>query len=625
LIKKYFKKVSKIMVFGLLAAILLMNFSVSAAWLDEKYSMTYLYGGTVQQQIEYVERTDGSLHTVSPNWFDIKPDGSLKLNPVSAELLSRMRELGVKVVPFLSNHWDRAAGINALKNVDKLAADIAKYVEQYNLDGVNVDLENLTHEQKDKHTELIKLLRAKIPAHKEVSVAVAANPKGWTTGWHGSYDYTLMAKYSDYLMVMTYDEHYEGGKPGPVAGIGFVEDTIKYTLSKTTPDKIVLGVPFFGRIWSLDNTSLAGYGVPIRNINNLIQDYNAVVTFDAASQSPKAEFEVKKGDKQHIIAGKALAPGKYVVWYENDQSLQAKLELVRKYDLKGAGSWALGQENASVWENYSVWLNGDPAEYIVHTVANGDTLWILSQRFGVTVNDIKNFNKLKSDTLLVGQELKIPVILTPIAETPAWVTTDTYYLSVRKLPSAAGEILAYLNGGTPVAVIGKAINGFYPIRLADGKTGFSNADHITTTPLMNIPAWVTAGTTNLNIRQIPDSSGTIVASIDGGTSVTVTGKAVNNFYPIRLANGTIGYASADFITTTEPKFEITAWVTAGTTNLNVRQTPELSGKIVTKINGGTQVAITGKEINGFYPVRLADGTEGYVSINYITTEQPIRR
>jgi len=157
MIQKHFKKVSKIMIFGLLAAILLMNFSVSAAWLDEKYSMTYLYGGTVQQQIEYVERTNGSLHTVSPNWFDIKNDGSLKLNPVSTELLSRMRDAGIKVVPFLSNHWDRTAGINALKNVEKLASDIAKYVEQYNLDGVNVDLENLTHEQREQHTELIKL------------------------------------------------------------------------------------------------------------------------------------------------------------------------------------------------------------------------------------------------------------------------------------------------------------------------------------------------------------------------------------------------------------------------------------------------------------------------------------
>ena len=425
-------------------------------------------------------------------------------------------------------------------------------------------------------------------------------------------------------MLMTYDEHFDGGKPGPVAGIKFMEDTIKFTLTKTTPDKLVLGLPFFGRIWSLDNNSLRGFGVRIRIMDNLIRDYRAVVTFDEASQSPKAEFTVRAGDPQHRIGGQPLVPGRYVVWYENDESLKAKLELVRKYDLKGAGSWALGQENASLWENYSVWLNGEPEQidYVPHTVVARDTLWSLSQRFGVTVDNIKSFNRLKSDTLLVGQQLKIPVIVTPVPDTPAWVTTDTYFLSVRALPDVSADALAFINDGTPITVIGTPINGFLLIRLADGTTGFSNMNHITTTPLMEIPAWVTAGTTNLNVRQIPDLTGTIVTVIQGGTQITVTGNVVNGFYPVRLANGRFGYASANFITKTEPKIEVPAWVTAGTTNLNVREAPDLSAAIITRINGGTPLTITGDALNGFYPVRLPDGREGFVSINFVTTTEP---
>ena len=111
--QKQFKKIVKFMLCGaLLAAILLSALPVSALWLDEKFSMTYVYGGTIQQQIELVERTNGSLHTVSPSWFDLHPDGNLKLNPVSTVFVSRMHELGVRVVPFLSNHWDRAIGAN---------------------------------------------------------------------------------------------------------------------------------------------------------------------------------------------------------------------------------------------------------------------------------------------------------------------------------------------------------------------------------------------------------------------------------------------------------------------------------------------------------------------------------
>ena len=85
-------------------------------------------------------------------------------------------------------------------------------MEEYDLDGINVDIENVTHEQRDAYTQLVRLLREKIPAHKEVSVAVAANPNDWQTGWHGSYDYAALAEVADHLFLMTYDEHYEGEK-----------------------------------------------------------------------------------------------------------------------------------------------------------------------------------------------------------------------------------------------------------------------------------------------------------------------------------------------------------------------------------------------------------------------------
>lgn len=137
------------------------------------------------QQIEYVNQTNNALDTVSPSYFNIREDGSLKLNYLSSYFIKSMHDRGIKVVPFLSNHWNRTAGINALQNVESLSTQIADYIEEYNLDGVNVDIENVTHEQRDQYTEFVRLLREKVPAHKEISVAVAANPNNWQVGWHG--------------------------------------------------------------------------------------------------------------------------------------------------------------------------------------------------------------------------------------------------------------------------------------------------------------------------------------------------------------------------------------------------------------------------------------------------------
>ena len=358
--KKAKIKSVKIFASGILVASLSLTSFLSVFAASDRYIMGYLYSGTDHQQIEYVNQTGQTLDTVSPSYFDIQEDGSLTLNYVSTYLIDSMHAKGIKVVPFLSNHWDRTAGINALKDVETLSTQIADYIEEYNLDGVNVDIENVTHEQRDQYTQLVKLLREKIPSHKEVSVAVAANPNDWQTGWHGSYDYAALAQYADHLFIMTYDEHYEGGAAGPVAGIQFVENSIQYALSKTTADKIVIGVPLYGRVWSLDDNRIIGKGISSKTIQDILNNCESTVTYDETSQSVKAEFTITDQSTRYTVGGDfVLQPGKYVVWYENDQSYEAKLGLVEKYNLKGAGSWALGQEDPSIWDHYEEWVNGE--------------------------------------------------------------------------------------------------------------------------------------------------------------------------------------------------------------------------------------------------------------------------
>ena len=58
-----------------------------------------------------------------------------------------------------------------------------------------------------------------------------------------------------------------------------------------------------------------------------------------------------------------------------------------------------------------------------YTVASGDSLWSIANRFGVTVNDLKSANGLTSNLLSVGQVLIIP---TAGSSTPGSPTYNTY-------------------------------------------------------------------------------------------------------------------------------------------------------------------------------------------------------
>ena len=357
--KKARIKTVKILVSGVLVATMAFSSFIAAMAATDRYTMGYLYTGTDIQQVEYVNQTQNALDTVSPSYFDIREDGSLKLNYLSPYFIKSMHDQGIKVVPFLSNHWNRTAGINALKDPETLASQIAEYVEEYDLDGVNVDIENVTHQQRDSYTELVRLLREKIPSHKEISVAVAANPNNWQTGWHGSYDYAALAKYADHLVIMAYDEHYEGGEAGPVASIEFVENSIRYALSHTSPDKIVVAVPSYGRVWGVDNNRIVGKGISSSTIQEILNTCESTVTYDEDSQSVRAEFTITEESGNFTVGGDfILQPGRYVVWFENDRSYEEKLGLIEKYDLKGAGAWSLGQEDPSIWDHYEGWING---------------------------------------------------------------------------------------------------------------------------------------------------------------------------------------------------------------------------------------------------------------------------
>ncbi|MDD2217199.1 MAG: glycosyl hydrolase family 18 protein [Eubacteriales bacterium] len=325
---------------------------------ETKFNMSYVYFGNSSSYNDYVDNTKNSLDEISPNYFIIDQSGNLSLtSALNKKFIEDMHKRGVRVVPFISNHWDRTLGQTALSNRKKLASDLAEVINTYDLDGINVDIENVTEKEREQYTDFVRLLREALPEDKTIAVAVAANPFAFTTGWKGSYDYTELAKYSDYLMFMSYDEHYQNSKPGAIASLSFSEKTLENALNKVPKDKIVLGIPFYGRIWKNNSGDFQGKGVSIKQIEELIKTYKGEVTFDDKSKSPYAVITIREKDPKPKIYSDILTAGTYTIWFESEESIKHKLELVQKFDIRGTGSWSLGDEGKNTWNYYKLWLN----------------------------------------------------------------------------------------------------------------------------------------------------------------------------------------------------------------------------------------------------------------------------
>lgn len=347
----------KIVVAGIMV-VALSGSCVSAA---ERVSLGYIYS-TSKSHTEIVAGTQGGVNVVSPTCFDLTMKGHLDVKEImDEEFVSNMHAQGIKVTPFLSNHWGQKRAQAALKNADVLIPEIIAAIEEYDFDGVNVDLENLKASDRDSLTEFMRKLREAMPKEKTVSIAVAPNPENTTNTWLAAYDYENLAKHADYLVVMAYDEHCYGGAEGPVASIDYVEKSLTSILEVVSKDKIVLGLPMYGRFWEV-GAPTGGEAIINAQTPRIIKQFKVVPNYIEKEGTPMMQVKVKEGQKGPYVNGRYLDAGTYNIWYENERSIKEKLALINEYDILGSALWALDNEDTSMWNYYKDCLNEIPYE-----------------------------------------------------------------------------------------------------------------------------------------------------------------------------------------------------------------------------------------------------------------------
>ncbi|MDR0813832.1 MAG: S-layer homology domain-containing protein [Oscillospiraceae bacterium] len=352
---------AKIRKYIVLALVLAVTLSFGAETARAFESLTYLYGGTTATYLKRMDKTGDCINIVSPDYYETTVTdgvGGIKYTKLPDPLLiSAMHAKDIPVTPFVSNHWNSDQARAMLKYRTMSAKWLAASVAEYDLDGLDIDIQNINEADRSNFVEFIRILRENLPADKTLTVCVAPNPYNTNVGWQGGYDYAALSQYCDHIFMMTYDESYDGGSPGPVSGYKFIEDSIKYGLKYVPKNKLMMGIPFYGRYWT---DGIKGAAWTINDIEWLVEQTNAKTWYDDKNECARATIVVGAKDNITSWGGKKIAAGTYDVWYENARSYEKKLKLLQKHELKGVGSWALGQEPSWVWSQYAGWILGMP-------------------------------------------------------------------------------------------------------------------------------------------------------------------------------------------------------------------------------------------------------------------------
>ncbi|MCD8078226.1 MAG: glycosyl hydrolase family 18 protein, partial [Lachnospiraceae bacterium] len=194
--------------------------------------------------------------TIAPTWFSITGEDGSFSSSASADYVETAHAAGLDVWVVLENvnhtDVDMTTLLSSTTNRTQLIEGVMAELEACGADGLNVDIENLDSEDGDGFIQLIRELSVECRARGLILSVDNSVPSAWTE----FYNREEQGVVADYVIIMGYDEHYNGSEPGSTASLSFVQAGIADTLEEVPAEKVINGVPFYTRLWTETSTEL---------------------------------------------------------------------------------------------------------------------------------------------------------------------------------------------------------------------------------------------------------------------------------------------------------------------------------------------------------------------------------
>mgnify|MGYP002336041939 FL=1 len=312
-------------------------------WDNERKLLYWAWNGVAEfNAIRNQANQTLGMDVSSPSWFQLADaEGNLK-DSSTVDTVAYLKKQGFTVHPLVTNQFNSTLTTQFLANPTaqlKFITSMVKRSSELGVNGINIDFENISGKDRNAFTGFVQLLTQE--AHTKGLLVSIDLPRGSVKWNHlSAFDHEKIAATVDYIMTMTYDQYYSGStEPGSVAGLQWTEEGIKEFLIYGIPrDKLLLGIPFYTREWTLDSTGklLGNTHILTKDIPKLMASKQVTSTWDEKFQQYRIEY-VQDGNR-------------HVFWLENEETLQARVEIAKKYKLAGVAVWRLGHEPAESWK-----------------------------------------------------------------------------------------------------------------------------------------------------------------------------------------------------------------------------------------------------------------------------------
>lgn len=319
---------------------------------NKKVTIGYFYEGTYSP----LTASDGNKIDILVYSFGRMNDGKVSITSLTHinQVMAWRREYKMRVILALGGGGSEGAAAGFSQAVataearQKFIDSIMEIVEEYNFDGIDMDWEypgwdgltDSTSQDVHNFTLFLKELRATFDAYKEGMLITAAVVG--TESINKFYEATEVAKYVDYLNVMTYDCNYSSKAShhtAPKDTIWSTESAIINWLAKGVDSKkIVIGAAFYGKIFTL-STPVSNPKDSLGKSASSVKTIQYTEIYNSYINNPDyKEYLDSAADAYYI------SDGNIFISYDNPYSIQVKADLVKEYDLGGIMFWDYGSD-----------------------------------------------------------------------------------------------------------------------------------------------------------------------------------------------------------------------------------------------------------------------------------------
>ena len=316
--------------------------------IEGKVSMFWDYvseNGQIAKRSGHVQ----GVNVVSPTFLSLVSEkkGELNVNMANTgdDYIKWAHEQGYKIWVCFTNNSHKLTTQEIIKDYNvrtSLINNVINYLNTYDVDGLNVDFENISPEYKEQFSRFIIELAPRVRAlNKVISVDVTAPDGG--EDWSLFADRRTLGKAVDYVFLMAYDENNGAVKtPGSTASLNWVKVALNKMQKKDSDnyvpkEKLVLGIPFYSWFYKINSNGelFDAEAIEMKNYSKVIPE----------SYSTEWDDDKKQNKVTYVKNGYNV-----VTWIEDTKSLGAKLDLIKEYDLIGAAYCVKDEETNDVWQ-----------------------------------------------------------------------------------------------------------------------------------------------------------------------------------------------------------------------------------------------------------------------------------